>query len=179
MTETLPAADAALALAEAKAYLRITLDDDDALLTGLLGTAAGHCAAIIGRRLIVADTTEIIPASFEWRRLTSTPVVAITGVTALPIDDDPVALGIDDYAIDIDANGDGWVRVTDAGGAKRVRVALSTGMAADWSGLPEPIRQAIIRSAAHLFVLRDAAEDPGPPDAVAALLRPWCRMRLK
>lgn len=178
MTDILPASDAALALAEAKSYLRIAQDEDDGQLTGLLQIAAALGERHIGRQLIVRDAEEIIPASSDWRRLTATPVTAITGVSALPVEGDPVPLPVKAFAIDIDANGDGWVRVCDAGGAARVRVALAAGMAAEWGALAAPIRQGIIRSAAHLFVHRDAAQDAGPPDAVSALWRPWRRMRL-
>jgi uncharacterized phiE125 gp8 family phage protein len=80
------------------------------------------------------------------------------------------------YAVDIDAAGDGWVRVTGPGGAKRVRVAYRAGLAAEENGVPEPLRQGIVRLAAHLYGARDQAA--APPAAVTALWRPWRRMRL-
>ena len=49
--------------------------------------------------------------------------------------------------------------------------------ASRWEAL-EPIRQGVIRLAAHLFTHRDAADEGAPPAAVAALWRPWRRMRL-
>ena len=51
-------------------------------------------------------------------------------------------------------------------------------MATDWNGIPEPLRQGIIRLAAHLFTHRDAADAGPPPTAVAALWRPWRRLRM-
>jgi uncharacterized phiE125 gp8 family phage protein len=68
--------------------------------------------------------------------------------------------------------------VSDPGLAKRVDVTFTAGIAADWGGLPETIRHGIIRLAAHLHAVRDAPEDVGPPAIVAALWRPWRRMRL-
>jgi len=43
--------------------------------------------------------------------------------------------------------------------------------------LPEPLRQGIVRLAAHLYTVRGEAEAP-PPACVAALWRPWRRLRL-
>ena len=85
---------------------------------------------------------------------------------------------VGDYGIDIDAHAQGWVRVIQPGSAGRVRVSLSAGLSADWAGLPEPVRLGILRLAAHIHAHRDAADDVGPPAAVAALLRPWRRLRL-
>jgi uncharacterized phiE125 gp8 family phage protein len=51
-------------------------------------------------------------------------------------------------------------------------------MAPDWTGLPEALRQGVVRLAAHFYTHRTAAEDEGPPAAVTALWRPWRRMRL-
>ena len=52
------------------------------------------------------------------------------------------------------------------------------GLAADWNGIPEPLRQGIIRLVAHLYTHRDFADAGPPPTAVAALWRPWRRLRL-
>jgi uncharacterized phiE125 gp8 family phage protein len=88
-----------------------------------------------------------------------------------------VALPSGSYAVDIDAGGDGWVRVLEAGGATRVRVSGTAGLAVDENDVPEPIRQGVLRLVAHLFTARDG--DAGePPAAVTALWRPYRRMRL-
>lgn len=47
----------------------------------------------------------------------------------------------------------------------------------DWSALPEALRHGVIRLAAHLYRDGDGAA-AAPPAAVAALWRPWRRMRL-
>ncbi|HEY9554520.1 hypothetical protein [Allosphingosinicella sp.] len=88
------------------------------------------------------------------------------------------ALAAETYAIDIDANGDSWVRVTQPLDAARVRVSYQAGLAADWVALPEALRQGVARLVAHLFTHHDAADGGGPPAAVTALWRPWRRMRL-
>src|SRR3546814_10878034 len=82
-------------------------------------------------------------------RLRWTPVSAITGVTGVPAEGAAFALPIGAYGVDIDGNGDGWVRVTAPGAAGRVDVTFMAGLAPDWAGLPEGIRQGVVRLAAH------------------------------
>ncbi len=172
-----PVAPGAAALAEAKAHLRIVGADEDALVLRLLASAAGLCEAFTGQVLIRRQFSELLPRNQIWQRLGRTPVAAITGVEEANVDGSAVAIGAADYAIDIDANGDGWVRVLRAGSG-RVRVRYEAGMAADWGGVPEALRQGALRLAAHLYTHRAAAGDEGPPAAVTALWRPWRRMRL-
>jgi uncharacterized phiE125 gp8 family phage protein len=58
-----------------------------------------------------------------------------------------------------------------------VTINGSAGMALSQNGVPEPIRQGVMRLVAHLFAARD---DSGGemPAAVTALWRPYRRMRL-
>ena len=170
-------------LAEVKAFLRIGTSEEDALLAGLVRGAAETCEAFTGRALVARDLEEILPASSAWTRLGAAPVLAIDAVAALDRDGEAQALPAEAYAIDIDAAGDGWVRVTMPGAAKRVRVTYAAGMARDAGRLPEALRHGIVRLAAHLYTYRD--RDPGsgtggagPPAAVTALWRPWRRLRL-
>jgi uncharacterized phiE125 gp8 family phage protein len=58
-----------------------------------------------------------------------------------------------------------------------VRVTGTAGIATDENGVPEPIRQGVLRLVAHLFSSRDGAGGD-PPAAVTALWRPYRRMRL-
>lgn len=82
------------------------------------------------------------------------------------------------FESDIDLAGNGWVRVPDAGTATRVDVRYTAGLGADWNGVPEPLRQGIVRLVSHLHARRDASDDSGVPMAVVALWRPYRRMRL-
>ena len=103
-----------------------------------------------------------------------TPVRAIEGVERIAADGSAVTLPSGEYEIDIDSRGDGWVKVAGEG---RVRVSGRAGMAGEPNGVPEPLRQGIVRLAAHLFANRDG-EGGEPPAAVTALWRPYRRMRL-
>lgn len=162
-----------VSLAEVKAYLRIDGTDDDALLAGLVRTASGLCEAFTGQVLIAEVRRAVIAIDGEWHRLSPTPAQRVTAVFAIA--DDGTATPAT-YTSQIDASGDAWVQVTGEPG--RARVELEAGIASDWNGLAEPLRHGIVRLAAHLYTHRDAADDMGPPAAVAALWRPWRRMRL-
>lgn len=169
---------AADAVDAAKTYLRIEHDAEDALMGALLAAAIGHVEAFTGLLLLRRAAVDRLPVSGAWQRLGVTPVHAITAVEGLPADGAAFALQPGGYALDIDGAGDGWIRVTEPGNAARIDVTVEAGFAPDWDSLPEPLRLAVLRLTGHLHVHRDAAGDIGPPAVVAALLRPWRRMRL-
>jgi uncharacterized phiE125 gp8 family phage protein len=171
-----PGADA---LGEAKACLRVVGGDEDALAERLLRSAGEICEQFTGKVLLAREFRETVAASAAWQRLRRVPVQSITAVEGLRPDGLAAALPVDAYRIDIDARGDGWIRVTAAGEATRVRVTYQAGLAAQWSGAPEALRQGIVRLAAHFYTHRDAAEGGAPPAAVSALWRPWRRLGLR
>lgn len=165
-----------MTLEEAKAYLRLDGSGEDALLVRMIATATALCEAFTGTVLVRREAVETLPAARGWQPLAHMPVVAITGVDALADDGTGTPLPADAYAIDIDAAGTGWLRLTRPGVEERVRVTCRTGLAEDAAGVPAPLAQGVILLAAHLF---DRREMPAaPPAAIAALWRPWRRIRL-
>lgn len=167
----------AASLAELKAYLRIDSGAEDAVLAGLLRSAAALCEQFTGQWLIRRAAGEIVAGDGGWHRLSARPVAAIEGVEALDDAGAAQALPVDAYAIDIDAAGDGWVRSTRAGDRRRLRVRYQAGLAVEMNGLPDALRQGIVRLAAEHFVAR-GTESTAPPAVVSALWRPFRRMRL-
>lgn len=167
------------ALADAKAYLRIDDSGEDALLGTLIGAAIGLCERFTGLALFAGDRTDMLAACpGTWQRLPATPVSAIASVSGVDTAGTASLLPVAGYAIDIDAAGDGWVRLTGAIAQSRILVAYSAGLAADWPSLPEALRQGAVRLVSHLYAHRDEADDAGPPMAVTALWRPYRRVRL-
>jgi uncharacterized phiE125 gp8 family phage protein len=166
----------AVSMAEAQAYARVETGEEEALLAGLVRTASALCEAFTGQVLIAREFQERIDANGEWRRLSLTPVRSIDGVAAIADDGSVSPLAATDYAIDIDARGDGWVRSNGASHG-RLLVTGQAGLAIDANGVPEPLRQGILRLTAHLFATRDGSGGE-PPAAVTALWRPFRRMRL-
>jgi uncharacterized phiE125 gp8 family phage protein len=163
-----------VSLAEAQAFARIETGEEEALLSGLIRSASALCEAFTGTVLMTRGFAEVLPAGGAWQRLLVTPVRAIESVERIAADGSTVALMPREYEIDIDSRGDGWVR---APGEGRVRVRGQAGMASDANGVPEPLRQGILRLAAHLHSNRDGTSGE-PPAAVTALWRPYRRMRL-
>lgn len=157
-------------LAELKAWLRIGSDGEDAVLERLLGSAIALCEQFIGQWLVVREAEETVKANGDWQRLAGRPVLAISAVEA-----EGNALEPDAYAIDIDAAGDGWVKVRPGPGT--VTVCYQAGIAEETDQLPDAIRHGIVRLAAEYFGARDG-QAATPPAAVSALWRPWRRMRL-
>lgn len=173
-----PAVLAGTALDQLKQWLAISVPREDAPLTALLRTSLDMCEGFTGTLPLETLCEEVLTASGEWQCLGTRPVQAITAVDALALDGARIALPAEAYAIDLDAGGGGMVRLTGSVRTSRIVVRFTAGLAPDWDSLPDGLRHGIIRLAAHHYRERD--RDPGmtPPTAVAALWRPWRRMRL-
>jgi len=169
---------AAEAVVAAKTYLRIDNDLEDALIASFVTAAIRHVEGFTNLIVLRRAGIDRLPVSGAWQRLGVTPVNAITAVAGPPEQGAAFPLPVGAYALDIDGSGDGWVRVTAPGNATRIDVTVDAGLATDWADIPEPLRLAVLRLTGHLHSYRDAAPDSGPPAAVAALIRPWRRMRL-
>lgn len=166
------AAEPIVTLAEAQAFARVETGEEEALLAGLVRSASALCEAFLGQVVIARAFAEQLTARAEWQRLKVFPVRSIEAVTQ---NNSPVAAS--GYATDIDSDGFGWVRITDPALTGVVEVTGTAGIATGQNGVPEPIRQGVLRLVAHLFCARDG-EGGEIPAAVTALWRPYRRMRL-
>lgn len=175
-----PPALSSAALTELKAWLGISRSADDAELVALLRTGLEICEGFIGAMPLQSGCEETLNAAADWQVLSARPVRAITALAALDMTGARTALAATDYEFDIDAEGVGRVRLRRPIDQTRVVVTYSAGLAADWAGLPDAIRHGVIRLCAHQHRGRDDERKaaPGPPAVVAALWRPWRRMRL-
>ncbi|MGB7373359.1 head-tail connector protein [Pontixanthobacter sp.] len=173
-----PAELGGAALSELKQWLAIQTSQEDAMLIGLLRSAADLCEAFTGTMPLSATCEEIIPATRSWHPLSTRPVHAITGVEAIPAGRPRYALAVTAYEIDLAADGTGLVRVLAPSTDAAVAVRLVAGLAPGWGSLPDGIRRGIIRMAAQCYRQRDGGDAVSPPAAVSALWRPWRRTRL-
>ncbi|MGF1549197.1 MAG: head-tail connector protein [Sphingomonadaceae bacterium] len=186
MVTSTPIAPGAAAIAEAKNFLRIEHDSEDALIERLIASAAALCEEFTGQVLLARDFSETLTLAQGWLSLSRTPARAITGIEGLAGDGAAFAIPAGDYEIDIDIAGDGWVRIAKAGDARRARIAYEAGIAAAWEDVPEALRQGIVRLTAHFHTYRGAPAGPtgaaregeAPPAAVTALWRPWRRLNI-
>ncbi len=172
---------APVGVAEAKAWLRLGASQDDALVAGLVRSAADLCEAFTGQMLIMRTVTEEMPVPAGAIRLTKAPVVAVEAVTGLAGADE-TPLDAEAWRTEIDRDGAARLWVDAPGDATRLRITYRAGLAADANGVPEAIRQGLVRMIQHLHMARDGAEDGARarevPAIIAALWQPWRRIGL-
>jgi uncharacterized phiE125 gp8 family phage protein len=173
----MPAAAVAQAAAAVGEHMRGAGGDADGTVARAAAAALALGEAFTGTLFLERACEDVLAARAHWQPLDALPVTAITGAVALPAGAGPRVLAADAFAIDIDPDATGWVRVTDAGSAERVAVAYRAGLAGDWAGLPPALSQGVVALAAHL--LAEGAQGTAPPASVAALWRPWRRLRLQ
>ena len=176
MLKSTPPIVPASALNALKDYLRISLSNEDATLLSLLRASLEICENFIGTPALLTHYSEDIIANKCWQKLCKSPVIAIDTIMALSVAGEEIALPIDSYAIDISGAGIGKFRGYNLSG--RVRIAYQAGLSESWSDLAEPIRNGIIRLAAHIYSNRNLDESTQPPAAIAALWQPYRRIRL-
>ncbi len=171
------------AVDDVKAYLRIDIPDDDALIASLAATALTRAEGFCSQMLITRGVTERLAARSpdertSWQMLGALPVHSIGQVNVVSLDGVSLPLSPTQFSVDIDGEARGWVRMTDPAILGRIDVFYTAGVAMGWDALPEAVRHGVIRLVAYYYTTRDAMVDSGPPAAVAVLLRPWRRMRL-
>lgn len=113
--------------------------------------------AFTGQIALEEEREQQVDGSANWQVLLGCPVQAVFAETG---------------QIDIDSSGSGLVK---ASSPQTVRYRV--GMATQWLQLPEGARHGIIRLAAHQCRLPAETTCEEPPLAVAALWRPWRRVR--
>lgn len=174
-----PAAPAPEALAELKQWLAITTTGDDASLQRLVAVALELGESFTGSMLLESTCEELVPASGDWQSLCTRPVQAVVAVEAVTIAGQRALLDVGAYSVEL--LGDGGARVRLTGGAAEARqlaVRFIAGLASSWAMLPDGLRHGVIRCAAHLHRQSETGTADALPAAVAALWRPWRRMRL-
>lgn len=177
MAESLLPGETPVSLNEARGWLRLGATIDDAVIAGLVRAATNICEAFIGQWLIVRASEAEAPLTAGRILLGARPVIAVDGVTLLSEDGTEYPLGAEAYRVTISRDGSARVVVFDPGDAARVRIAYRAGMAEGANGVPEAIRQGIVRMTQHLHDARDGT-GAGPPAAIAALWQPWRRLTL-
>ena len=93
-------------IAEAKAFSRITISDDDTLLTALIATATAHAEHYTGIRF-VTQTLDLYLDSFPGAIgtiLVPGPVASITSIKYIDADGDEQTMDSADYITDLVSN---------------------------------------------------------------------------
>jgi uncharacterized phiE125 gp8 family phage protein len=172
----------AAALAELKHWLGISRPNDDAALTGLLEISLAICEGFTGRtplRQVVEETVALVSG---WQELVSRPVRAVTAATLIKDDGTREAFPLTADHIIWRVGTSGCVQLLQPSEGQAIALQLEVGIADDWAGLPAPLKQGIIRLAAHYYRDRDGSGEnkasAAPPASVTALWRPWREVRL-
>lgn len=177
MAESAIPGEAPVSLNEARNWLRMGTTIDDAVVAGLVRAATGICEAFIGQWLIVRAGEEMLPYRPEGAQPGARPIVAIEGVALMLPGGSEAALDSAGYGVAIGHDGTARITISDPGAADRVRVSYRAGLAEGANGIPEAIRQGILRMMQHLHDARDGS-GAAPPAAIAALWQPWRRLTL-
>ncbi|MEO9470350.1 hypothetical protein [Parasphingorhabdus sp.] len=163
---------------EIKAFLRLDHDEDDPAIAEMAGSASLLCESFTRQLLVARMAQDMLPVKNVWQKLSRLPVQAIDLVESVAADGLTQELSSDDYIVDIDSDGQGWIRLQTAVSVSRVRVSYAAGLVADWEEVPTMLRQGIVRMTGYFYANRDSNDVHQLPHAVSALWRPYRRMRM-
>lgn len=170
-----PPAAEPLLLAEAKSYLRVAHDADDALIQSLIAGARGQVEARTRRALLPQSWRIVLDAWPSSGRIAS-PVSPLQAVAAARVFDAAGEAEALDSEIFL-AMPDGIVfdsgRVTHPGrmaGGIEIDIEAGYGTAAD---VPAPLIQAMRLLLARAYEYRDRIEADAMPNAIAELIAPF------
>jgi uncharacterized phiE125 gp8 family phage protein len=182
-------AEEPIALAEAKAHLRIDADDEDALITELIVAARLFVERTLGQALISQGWSYFLD---YWPRggcitLPLAPAQAVGSVKVHDAEGGSVTLDASAYAVDV-LSAPARLVLRGAPPSAAVRelnafeVAFIAGYGDEPGDVPAPLRQALLLLVAHWFERREPVVLDGAPQdvpgTVAGLLLPYRRVRL-
>ncbi|MEM6826327.1 MAG: hypothetical protein AAF553_00125 [Pseudomonadota bacterium] len=173
-----PASFDGVALDELKAWLGISRTGEDALLTDLLAASAAMCEAFTGQTSIEQTVEETVPALPTPQPLSTRPIQSIASAESVSSDGTRSPLDLAELDIEFDPNRAMCIAPIASVDAKSIALTVRAGLAPDWTSLPKPLKQGIIRLAAFHYRDRESGDGGPPPASVAALWRPWRVMRL-
>lgn len=172
-------------LGELKSWLGITRPVDDVMLVNLLEASHALCEAFTGQVPLAQVVEQELPFSGGPHVLAVGPVRSLVSVEAIADDASRTPLAPEDYDFSLAAGGTGRIGFSLRGDGRILAIRFEAGIAADWPSLPPPLRQGMIRLAAHHYRERDR---PGQarsgeagvaaPASVTALWLPWRVRRL-
>lgn len=179
-----------VSLDEAKAHLRVDMNDEDTLVSSLIAAARIHVEAYL-QRVFITQTWSIYLDKWPQGQSLRLPILPVQSVTAINKYDvnntfvtiDPVNYVVDALSVP--------PRILWRGSGSSpcpgrplngIEVIVIAGYGNDGDQVPQPIRQAILMLVAQWFEHREPPTLNGPddtlPPAVASLLKPYVLVRL-
>jgi uncharacterized phiE125 gp8 family phage protein len=181
-----PPAGEPVTLAEAKAHLRITHNDEDALLGALVTAARRVTEARTGLRLM-AQAWSVFRDGWPVEGAIEIPLAPVLSLDELAVfgeDDQKAVIDPSHYTVDFASRP---ARLVPRGGRQWPRpgrrlngigIRLTAGFGTSAQSVPQPLRQAILMLVAHYYAQRGEEAPPGLPQSVGALLDPFREVRL-
>ena len=179
-----------VALADAKALMRVDTTDEDALIQSLIITSRLHIEAALGLALITQSWSAFLD---RWPRsgritLPLRPVVAIGSVRIWDAAGGAATLDASDYLLDGQGMPprlvmlDSRNAVAPGRTVNGIEIAFTAGFGAAATDVPAPIRHALLLLVAHWYEHREPVEIGAAVNAIPAmvseLLHPYRRRRL-
>ena len=153
-----------VSLDDAKAYLKLDTDDEDALVTTLITAARLHVEGTTGRALLNQSWRLVLDdwPSVGLLRLPVGPLQSLTAITAYDINGDPVTLSTDGVLWDAQAAPTLLYLPAGFGDAvilralQAIEIDYVAGYGTDPADVPATLRQALLLLVAYWFEHRDA-----------------------
>jgi uncharacterized phiE125 gp8 family phage protein len=177
LTLTTPPAAEPVALADAKAHLKVDTTADDALITSLIVAARARAEWHTGRAFVTQSWTLWLDA---WPQsglveIPLPPLQSVTQVRVYALDDTPSVLDPSVYQVDVASAPARLLRKSEPAANLRAVNAVEIAFAAGYgaaSAVPQPVKQAILQIVADLYTYRGDEADIVSP-AAEALLAPY------
>ena len=169
----------AVALAELKAHLRLEDSAEDALLIGWLRVATEAVEAEVGQYLLARDVVDVTSMRCGAARPGRAPVQALDGAEVRDEAGAWQPLAVERLQLKQSRGEPVRVLVPGIAEGSEVRLRYRAGIGESWNGIPERLRQAVVRLAAHFYANRDSADAVAVPPAVRQLLAPLRPRRLR
>jgi uncharacterized phiE125 gp8 family phage protein len=172
-----PPAEEPVTLAQAKTWLKVETDDEDALIAALIPAARARAEWHTGRAFVTQGWTLWLDRLGDCVELPLPPLVSVTSVTLYAPDDAARVLTNDQYRVDVPGR-----RVIfgeahpDLRACNAAAIAFTCGYG-DVANVPAPIASAILLLVAQLYEHRGDEAAP-MPDQALALLAPYRVMKL-
>ena len=168
-----------VSLAEAKAYLRVEHDDEDALIANLIEAARGY-VEMATKRALIAQTWRFVYNAWPLAGLLQLPVAPVRQLVAARIYDAanvPHAVDTTAFVVDVTAATLGFVPWPLPAPARKiagVELDVEVGYGPAGTDVPEPLRQTIRMLVAEAYEKRNLnAETAIPFATLGALLAPY------
>ncbi len=196
LVELAPAGAGPVSVTEARSWLRVGHEDEDALITGLLDAARARVEHLTGRVLMARGFRETLDAWPSARvsflsgavRVAAGPLISVEAVCTYDAQGAAQEWSPDEYRIETGTDPGRIIPLAPfalprpgrrAGG---IEIDFTAGYGPDPDDVPAPLREAVLRLVADSYGGRHAPEarrgEAGLPDGVAHLIRPYRSIRL-